>query len=105
MILKVCRCGALYQPFAGSKGRCRSCAQAREQTHSLKNTLEGKNSAEWRRIRRAQIEAHPFCAECCATDDLTVHRPGGGYHHDDGQYIVLCRRCHGSLHGKRVQHR
>jgi 5-methylcytosine-specific restriction protein A len=57
----------------------------------------------WRRIAARTIAAHPYCAQCGATEDLTcdhlVPRSLGGTAADGVR--VLCRRCNGRR-GKRA---
>lgn len=50
---------------------------------------------EWPAVRKRVLAAHPYCAICGTTRDLTVdHDPRGGYN-------VWCRPCHARQEGAR----
>ncbi len=62
-------------------------------------------SAQWEKVRRAFVEAHPYCSNCGGTKDLEAHHewpfswPGGKSKElDPHNLIVLCEspghNCH-----------
>ena len=63
---------------------------------------------EWKRIRRAFLDEHPFCEMCRRNGRYveadTVHhiRPlSEGGTNDEANLMALCHSCHSSIHSKR----
>lgn len=81
---------------------CKVCSKRihhrkKRQTKKAKNremgmSQNGKYNAKYKRARKKIIEAHPYCALCGSTENLTAHHVGGG--HSNAKLTVLCYECH-----------
>jgi len=85
--------------FAVRGGACAACLARREQQRG--SASERGYGARWRKLRKAFLRAHPFCARCGAraTDvDHIVPRSAGGT--DDWYNLqALCHACHSAKTG------
>ena len=102
MALKTCAsCFHNFPPQELTRGRCPDCARRYDRAKDARRrarrgtTSERGYDAEYRELRKTAIRAHPFCAECGATDDLTADHvvplsQGGDPH---GALVVRCRSC------------
>lgn len=81
----------------------RLAKEARQQSeHKLSASQRGYTSA-WRRVSRAYLDAHPFCAECLRHG---IHTPATEVDHikawkgdrklfwDENNWQALCHLCH-----------
>jgi 5-methylcytosine-specific restriction protein A len=60
--------------------------------------------AEWRRVRRAYLRAHPTCERCGAAAVSVHHRERGPLElggNDPANLEALCEPCHAADSGKR----
>jgi len=85
---------------------CPSCAAADTTRRNTLNRQQGRTTQHWKRIAAAAKQAHPFCADCTSTLDLTVHlHPSLGGNHRLATLdtvTVLCRSCHGQRDAPRA---
>ena len=64
----------------------------------------GYGTPRWRTARARALAKHPRCTRCGAHQTLVVHHADeqgmtGSRAIDQGNLIVLCRRCHNDTHG------
>jgi 5-methylcytosine-specific restriction protein A len=75
------------------------CAEHRRK----RNTTARGYGSGWQRKSRKIIAAHPWCAWCGASSDLTVDHIvalSRGGSSEDSNLMVLCRPCHGTKTAK-----
>ena len=95
--------------------RCHKCHEVRKRKkktarNHLKRKLNRKQhgfkyGSAYQSARKRTINAHPYCALCGATDNLTTHHVGGG--DDIHNMTVLCDECHQAYerwHKKKEEH-
>ena len=94
---KLCSAYGCRKLIPNDQQRCPDHTRQQAAEKLARRKQLGRNGARWQRIRDAILERDGhICRRCGAWGD-SIHRLGGGYHHDDGQYIVYCRSCHASI--------
>lgn len=74
--------------------RCVPCGRAKERNR-IRREQRGYDSA-WRRLSQMMRAAHPWCAKCGSTKDLTLDHIislANGGTNDAANAQVLCRKC------------
>jgi 5-methylcytosine-specific restriction enzyme A len=106
MQVRLCNeCWGSYEPYRNSRGRCRDCLREYERAKRQRrgSTAQRGYDRAWQELRKVQLARQPYCAECGATDDLTVDhvlplaRAGRS---ELSNLQTLCRRCNGSKSGR-----
>ena len=102
MALKTCAgCFHNFPPQELTRGRCPDCARRYDRAKMARRrarrgtTAQRGYDSEYRELRKAAIAAHPYCADCGSTNDLTADHvvplsQGGDPH---GALVVRCRSC------------
>ena len=67
-----------------------------------KAPLKAKRSSQWRKVRKAAIDKHPYCAACGGISKLEVHHIvpfniDPSLELDPKNLIVLCESGHGGV--------
>jgi 5-methylcytosine-specific restriction endonuclease McrA len=87
-------CGIQIPAYPHTRGPCQNCKRERDRRRG-KTRARGYD-AEHKRLSKLAIAAHPFCADCNATEDLVgdhiIPRSKGGLN-VLSNYAVRCRSC------------
>ena len=94
-------CFTNHPPQDLTRGRCRDCARSYDRAKMARRRARRGTTSErgydnrYRELRRQAIAAHPYCADCGTTADLTADHivplsQGGDPH---GALVVRCRSC------------
>lgn len=102
MRLKTCAgCFTNHPPQDLTRGRCPDCARSYDRAKMARRrarrgtTSQRGYDSQYRELRKEAIAAHPYCADCGTTDDLTADHivplsQGGD---PNGALAVRCRSC------------
>jgi 5-methylcytosine-specific restriction endonuclease McrA len=115
MPLKFCvgvdgqRCGALFQPARGDRGRCPRCRalhnQRRSKVRRVRTKAQGYESTAWRKVSRELRERFPVCQRCGRRPSERAHHRHGLRPVDPGglepaNLLALCESCHQQIHAE-----
>jgi len=85
-------CGALTERAYCAEHAAKHAGTPRPRYH------EWYNTSEWRRARRAWLNANPWCAVCGepgnVVDHIQPHKGDRGLFWGQGNWQTLCERCH-----------
>jgi 5-methylcytosine-specific restriction endonuclease McrA len=105
-IMRLCAsCGRVCRPEEVRRSKCPDCARTyvREKSRRRRTRQQRGYTDAWLAIVKQAIRAHPFCAECGTSADLTgdhiVPLSKGGTN-TPSNIQVLCRGCNGRKQAK-----
>jgi 5-methylcytosine-specific restriction endonuclease McrA len=103
------RCGALFTPTGGDRGRCPRCREIHDQrrwkTRRARTKAQGYESTGWRKVSRELRKRFPVCQRCGERPSERAHHKHGLRPVDPGglnlaNLVAVCESCHQQLHAE-----